>query len=52
MCKDLRLALKALSKGSKKTKLPLLQLTEKLLTKGVETGWGEKDLSAVIKVLQ
>lgn len=52
MRKDLRLALSAFSKNNKKKKLPLLKISEKLLTQGVENGWGEKDLSAVIKVLE
>lgn len=52
MRKDLRLALLVLSGNNKNLKLPILQLTEKLLTIGVEKGLGEKDLSAVIKVLE
>lgn len=52
MRKDLRLALSALRLNKVSRELPLLKLTEKLLTKGVETGFGEKDLSAVIKVLE
>lgn len=52
MRKDLRLALDVLSAKNKKLKLPLLAITEKLLTQGVENALGEKDLSAVIKVLE
>lgn len=52
MRKDLRLALSALSQNKKNHILPLLKLTEKLMDRGVKKGWGEKDLSAVIKVIK
>lgn len=48
MIKDLRLAISNLPK---KRTLPLLKLTEELMTKTDKKGLGEKDLSAIIKVL-
>ncbi len=52
MRKDLRLALSALSQDKNHLNLPLLKLTEKLFTKGVESGLAQKDLSSVIKVIE
>lgn len=47
--KDLKLALEELKKGSP---LPLLKISEKLYKKGMDNGFGNEDLAAVIKVLE
>lgn len=47
--KDLRLALT--EAGKDKNRLPILKLVEKLYTKGLKSGLGDKDLSAILEVL-
>lgn len=48
MRKDLNLALK---EAEKKGKLPVLKLVDKFYKKGIALGFGQEDLSAIIKVL-